>query len=129
MAAFNRFEEIEAWQAARRLTRSIYRITNDHPFRKDVGLCGQLRRASLSVMSNIAEGFERDGNREFHHFLSVAKGSCGEVRSQLYIAMDVGYLSVDQHDELRKQSETVSRLIFGLMRHLRTSGRRGMKYD
>ena len=81
-----RFEQIEAWRKTRQLTASIYKVTSAGAFARDYGLRDQIRRAAVSSMSNIAEGFERDGNKEFIQFLSVAKGSTGEVRSQLYVA-------------------------------------------
>ena len=80
------FEELEIWKEARRLIREIYRITKTSKFSRDFGLAEQIRRAAISIMSNIAEGFERGGNQEFMQFLYIAKGSCGEVRSQVYIA-------------------------------------------
>ena len=86
------FEDLEIWKDARALTRAVYQLTSDPRFSKDFGLRDQIRRASVSIMSNIAEGFERGGNQEFIQFLYVAKGSCGEVRSQLYAAMDQNYL-------------------------------------
>ena len=86
MATFKRVEDIEVWQRARVLTREIYRISNLGSFSKDFGLRDQIRRASVSIMSNIAEGFERSGSGEFAQFLSMAKGSSGEVRTQLYIS-------------------------------------------
>src|SRR5437870_6461434 len=81
------FEDLEVWKEARRLTRQVYRLTKDSRFSKDFGLSNQMQRAAVSIMSNIAEGFERGGNQEFIQFLYVAKGSCGEVRSQLYVAL------------------------------------------
>lgn len=84
-----RFEELIAWQKARVLTREIYEITRIGAFARDFGLSGQIQRAAVSIMSNIAEGFERGGRGEFHQFLSTAKASCAEVRSQLYVAFDV----------------------------------------
>src|SRR3954466_9705131 len=92
MAKITRFEELIAWQKARVMTREIYRATESGKFARDFGLKDQIRRAAVSVMSNIAEGFERGGRPEFHQMLSIAKASCGEVRSQLYVAADVGYL-------------------------------------
>ncbi len=92
MATIKRFEDIEAWQEARELVRELYRITSAGPFARDFGLKDQVRRAGVSIMSGIAEGFERDGNKEFLQFLSISKGSCGEVRSDLYVAEDQGYL-------------------------------------
>ena len=123
MSTFTRFEDIDAWKAARHLTRKIYSFTDDAAFRTDFALRDQLRRSSISIVSNIAEGFERNGNREFHHFLSIAKGSCGEVRAQLFVALDVGYLSPEDHSELDEHAQSVSRMIFGLMRYLRRSDR------
>src|SRR5262250_957362 len=94
------FEDLEVWKEARRMTREIYRLTQDGKFAKDFGLREQIRRAAVSVMSNIAEGFERGGNQEFIQFLYIAKGSCGEVRSQVYIAYDQGYLVQVEADQL-----------------------------
>src|SRR5215203_953767 len=93
MTSVERFEDLIAWQKARVLTREIYRATRGGAFSKDFGLCSQIQRASVSTMSNIAEGFERNRAAEFHQFLSTAKSSCGEVRSQLYVALDVGYVT------------------------------------
>lgn len=92
MATFQRFEDIVVWQKSRELTREIYRISKQGPFSKDFGLQDQIRRASMSIMSNIAEGFERSGSGEFMQFLAIAKGSTGEVKSQLYVAIDQEYL-------------------------------------
>src|SRR6266478_7364132 len=86
------FEDFEIWKDARALTREIYQLTRDSKFSKDFALRDQIRRAAVSIMSNIAEGFERGGNQEFVQFLYVAKASCGEVRSQLYVAVDQGYI-------------------------------------
>jgi four helix bundle protein len=109
-----RFEDLIAWQKARVLTRDIYLATRQGQFARDFGLSGQMQRASVSVMSNIAEGFERGGLAEFHQFLSTAKGSCAEVRSDLYVALDVGYLSEPRWKELSVQAEEVGRIIGGL---------------
>ncbi len=87
MAKIDRFEDIKAWQKARELNKEIYKISNNTLFEKDFGLKDQIRRASVSVLSNIAEGFERNGSKEFKQFLSIAKGSSGEVRAQLYVAL------------------------------------------
>ena len=92
MATFKTFEDIEAWQRSRVLTTSIYKITSQGTFARDFGLRDQIRKASVSIMSNIAEGFERSGTREFIQFLATAKGSAGEVRAQLYVALDQGYV-------------------------------------
>lgn len=109
-----RFEDLIAWQRARRLTSDIYRISRDADFARDFGLRDQIRRAAVSVMSNIAEGFERNRQGEFHQFLSIAKASCGELRAQLYVAFDVGYLDQISFDRLQSQAEEVSRIISGL---------------
>jgi four helix bundle protein len=109
-----KFEDLIAWQKARVLTKEIYQITRKGEFAKDYGLSGQLQRASVSIMSNIAEGFERGGRGEFHHFLSISKASCAEVRSQLYVALDVGYLENQDFQKLMIKAEEVGRIIGGL---------------
>ena len=110
----DRFEDLIAWQKARALTQAIYEATRQGVFAKDFGLSGQIQRAAVSVMSNIAEGFERGGRAEFHQFLSHAKASCAEVRSQLYVAFDIGYLDKNQFICLLEQAEEVARIIGGL---------------
>jgi four helix bundle protein len=109
-----RFEELIAWQKARELTRSIYEATHHGAFGRDYDLSRQVQRAAVLIMSNIAGGFERAGRGEFHHFLSTAKASCAEVRSQLYVALDVGYLDKVSFDRLMQQAEEVSRIMGGL---------------
>ncbi len=128
MASIERFESIEAWQEARKLARAIYEVTSSGEFAKDFGLKDQIRRASVSIMSNIAEGFERGGDKEFVQFLSLAKASSGEVRSHLYVAMDQCYLSKDQFASLLSQVTHISRLIAAFMRYLQQSNLRGSKY-
>lgn len=128
MARLERFEDIDACKKARELTRSIYQITMTGEFARDFGLRDQIRRAAVSVLSNIAEGFERDGNKEFLQSLSLAKGSCGEVRAQLYIALDQAYITDAQFRELTEKTLEVSRLIAGLMKYLSTSDMRGSRY-
>jgi four helix bundle protein len=93
MAKVKKFEDIQSWKKARDLTKEIYRATLTGSFAKDFGLRDQMRRASVSILSNITEGFERGGDREFLHFLAIAKGSAGELRAQLYVAFDQNYLS------------------------------------
>jgi four helix bundle protein len=117
MPTFKKFEDIEAWQKARELTRVIYRISQDGPFSKDFGLRDQIRRASISVMSNIAEGFERNGTGEFIQFLAIAKGSVGEVRAQLYIAVDQAYLNRETFDRIFLLANEVGNMIGGLMNY------------
>ena len=114
MAKVERFEDLIAWQKARGLTRAIYEVTRNGDFAKDYGLSRQIQRAAVSIMSNIAEGFERGGRGEFHQFLSTAKASCAEVRSQLYVALDAGYLDKASFDPLIQQAEEVARIVGGL---------------
>jgi len=114
MKKIERFEDLIAWQKARKLTREIYEITRQVPFARDFGLSGQIQRAAVSIMSNIAEGFERGGRAEFHQFLSTAKASCAEVRSQLYVALDIGYLDQIKFDQILARAEEVGRIIGGL---------------
>ena len=109
-----KFEELIAWQKARQLTSEIYKITSKDKFSRDFGLKDQIRRAAFSIMSNIAEGFERGRPSEFHQFLSVAKASCAELRSQLYIALDAGYLQEDEFSELMENASEVARIVGGL---------------
>ena len=128
VATFQKFEDIEAWQRARELTREIYTVSNENPFSKDFGLRDQVRKTSVSIMSNIAEGFERDGTKEFIQFLSVAKGSSGELRSQLYVALDQGYLEEERFERLLGIVLETSRMIGGLINYLRKSKMKGPKY-
>ena len=121
MATIERFEDIEAWQDARALVKVIYEMTGNGPFGRDFGLRDQIRRAAVSVMSNIAEGFERGSNKDFVRFLYMAKGSAGEVRSQLYVATDLGYLDKRQTDALLDQVQTVSRRIAAFIRYLKSA--------
>ena len=122
------FEDLEIWKDARLLTRGIYQLTRDSKFSKDFGLRDQIRRAAVSIMSNIAEGFERGGNQEFIQFLYVAKGSCGEVRSQLYVALDQNYVASNEVDELTKSFKRLSSMISNLITYLRKSGMKGEKF-
>jgi four helix bundle protein len=127
-ATFQSFEDIGAWQKSRELTREVYWISKQGPFSKDFGLRDQIRRASVSVMSNIAEGFERSGTGEFAQFLAMAKGSVGEVKSQLYVAIDQKYLDEKTFDRLFMLAAEVSKMIGGLMNYLRSSKIKGIKY-
>jgi four helix bundle protein len=96
------------------LTRLIYQVTQKERFSRDFGLSGQIQRAAVSMMSNVAEGFERGGRGEFHQFLSTAKASCAELRSQLYVAFDVGYLDQKEFDNLMARAAEVGKIIGGL---------------
>jgi len=117
------FENLRVWHDARRLTARIYVTTRDGPISRDFGLRDQIRRATVSVMSNIAEGHERGGRREFVRFLQIAKGSAAEVRSQLYAMEDIGYIDAHAATELRADVLTLSRRIAALIRKARTQTR------
>lgn len=108
------FEDLIAWQKARALVREIYGATKTSPFSRDFPLVDQIRRASISIMSNIAEGFERGRRAEFHQFLVVAKGSCGEVRSQLYVALDAEYLDQKSFQKLHELTNELGKVLGGL---------------
>jgi len=112
--AIVRFEDFIAWQKARDLTARIYTITRRREFTQDYGLRDQLRRASLSIMANIAEGFERGRPAEFHLYLSVAKASCAELRSHLYVALDAQYLTEEDFNHLKSEAEEAGRILGGL---------------
>ena len=128
MPRIQRFEDMEVFQRARELTKSIYQATSVGRFARDFSLRDQIRRCAVSVMSNIAEGFERDGDREFLQFLSVAKGSCGELRAQLYAAVDQRYLTQEQFELLHAQVLQLARMLSGLIHYLRQSGLKGKKF-
>ncbi|CAM5594553.1 four helix bundle protein [Pseudomonas aeruginosa] len=128
MATISKFEDIDAWQLAREMTKTIYAISNDGAFARDFGLRDQIRRASVSIMSNIAEGFERGGDKEFFQFVSLAKGSSGEVRAQLYVALDAGYIDQQTFSRLSDMATQINRMLAGLMKYLRSSELKGSKY-
>ena len=128
MTRIEKFEDIIAWQKARVLTKEIYKCTQLAGFARDYGLKDQIQRASVSTMANVAEGFEPGGDKEFTQFLSTSKGSCGEVKSHLYVALDQGYLTPAGFDQLYGQASEVSRLLSGFMTYLRESNPRGRKY-
>ena len=128
MATIKRFEEIVAWQEARKLACMIYSITSIGGFAKDFGLRDQIRRAAVSVGSNIAEGFERNGNKEFEKFLWIAKGSTGEVVSQLYTAVDVGYVTVGEVADVMEQARHCAYLIYRFIQSLKASDITGERY-
>ncbi len=96
------FEDLQVWQDTRKFVKSIYELTSLDNFKKDYGLKDQIQRASVSIMNNISEGFERDNNKEFMRFLSYSKGSAGEVRSMLYVAIDLEYISKNDFDDIIK---------------------------
>ena len=129
MSRIQKFEDLEAWKIAREVTRNVYRVSMLEAFGRDFGLKNQIQRASVSVMSNIAEGFERDGDKEFVQFLSIAKGSLGEIRSQLYVALDQNYISTDDFQLLYDKVAENSRVISGLIGYLRQSDLKGRKFS
>jgi four helix bundle protein len=123
MAGITKFEDIEAWQTARILTRLIYKYSDQGAFAKDFGLKDQIRRASVSVMSNIAEGFESRTDSQFLNYLGHARGSAGEVRSQLYIALDLNYISQQQFLEVSDLADKASRQLRRFMDYLEKNPR------
>mgnify|MGYP001611155426 CR=1 FL=1 len=110
-----RFEEIIAWQKSKALTIAIYRTFQSS---KDFGFRDQIQRASVSIMNNIAEGFERKGDKEFKNFLFIAKGSCGEVRSMIHLASELKYISTESRDVLLQAAEEISRMLSGFIKTL-----------
>jgi four helix bundle protein len=128
MASIQRFEDIRAWQRARELTRRIYLVSGTGGFARDFGLRDQIRRASVSIVSNIAEGFGRGGTAEFRQFLSQARGSTAEVQAQLYVALDIGLIPDAEFHEIYDLADDVSRMIGAFMVYLRDSERRGAKF-
>ena len=114
MEKIDRFEKLIAWQKARELTKQIYSVTRKEDFRRDFGLTNQIQRSAVSIMSNVAEGFDRGGRAEFHQFLSTAKASAAEVRSQLYVALDVGYVDQTEFDRLMQSAQEVARIVGAL---------------
>jgi four helix bundle protein len=128
MATVKRFEDLDVFKMARELTRCLYRTTAAGRFARDYALRDQVRRAAVSVMSNIAEGFERGGDKEFFQFLSLAKASCGEVRAQLYVALDQAYVTQEEFDSLVDQALRINAALARLMKYLRDSELRGSKF-
>ena len=115
MAAFKTFEEINAWQNARVLVRDVYAVTRSGDFGKDYGLKDQIQRAAISICSNIAEGFERRGNKEFVNFLWIAKGSVAEVCSQLHNAHDLGYITEERFKTMYDSAKQIGGMLFNLI--------------
>ena len=123
-----KFEELESWQQARMLCKEVYQVTQTQEFERDIRFCSQIRAAVGSIMDNIAEGFEREGKKEFVQFLYIAKGSCGEVRSQLYRAFDVGYITENQFLNLKQQTLDLGNKITNFVRYLNRTDIQGLKY-
>jgi four helix bundle protein len=128
MAKFSSFEEIIAWQKGMILCNKIYEITKRGSFSKDFPLRNQIRRAAISIPANIAEGFERDGNKELNQFLSIAKGSCGEVKTFLIIAKEQQYIFEETFDQLYRLADEIGKMVGGWMVYLRKRNFKGYKY-
>ena len=128
MGAIRRFEDLECWITARNLSQRIFEILKSGKICEDFNLARQIRDSSGSGMDNIAEGFDRGGNREFIQFLFIAKGSIGETKSQLYRAKDRNYISQEEFDEVFDLAETACRQISGLVTYLMKSGEKGFKF-
>lgn len=128
MATIERFEDLQCWQRARELSKNVYAITKIGDFVKDFEMKGQIRAASGSIMDNIAEGFDRGGRDEFKQFLTVAKGSTGEVKSQLYRALDQQYIVEEKFKEMYEEAEIVSKQIDALRNYLLKTEIKGRRY-
>ncbi len=128
MATIKRFTDIVAWQKARELVKDIYSVTRKGAFAKDWGLKDQIQRAAVSICSNIAEGFERSGNKEFVQFLWIAKGSAGELSSQLHNALDCGYIGEDVFSVFQERLKLISAMLYNLIRSVRMSSVKGERY-
>jgi four helix bundle protein len=128
MSKVERFEDLKLWQIARELCKAVHKLTLKDLFSKDFKLVGQIKSSSGSIMDNIAEGFERDGNKEFIQFLSISKGSCGETRSQLYRAIDNEYISHEEFDMVYEMSLECSKMLKGFIIYLKDSELKGNKY-
>ncbi|HEX4900798.1 MAG TPA: four helix bundle protein [Pyrinomonadaceae bacterium] len=128
MSTIERFEDLEAWKRARSFAKLIHAVSGTGDFGRDFGLRDQIRRAANSIVSNIAEGFERDGDKEFLQYLFVAKGSCGEVRAQLYLAIDYEYITEQEFSQLKMKALELNRIISGLIKYLKQSHFTGKKY-
>jgi four helix bundle protein len=120
MATFKKFEEIQAWQKAREVTRKICLVSNNGDFARDFSLRDQMKRASVSVMANIAEGHGRRSRAEFANFLNISRGSAIELQSHLYVALDLNYISGAEFDDIYQMLEDVSRMTVSLAKYLRT---------
>ena len=128
MATIERFEDLECWKVARKLRQIVYGYTRTKAFAADYALVNQIRRAAQSVTANIAEGFEREGNREFIQFLAQAKGSVGEVKDELYTALDEHYIAQSDFDTAYHLAEDTTRLLGGFMSYLRRAEATGSKF-
>ncbi len=129
MATIERFEDLKVWQGARVLANLTYRASSLPNFQKDFVLRDQVRRAVVSILSNIAEGFERNSPKEFVHFHSIAKGSAGELRAQLYLSFDQNYIDKNQFKELYDNVTTISKMLSSLMTYLQNANLRKKNYQ
>lgn len=121
MTAFKSFDEIIAWQKARELTKLIYLVSSNDKFDKDFSLKDQIRRSAVSVMANIAEGYDRRGDKEFERFLNIAKGSLSEVKSHLFVSFDIGYVDNEKLENLFILIDEIAKLISGLIKYLKSN--------
>ncbi len=128
MTTYKSFEDLPVWKNAKKLALLVYKITSDGNLSRDYGLKSQLQRSVISVSSNIAEGFDRGSKLEFIQFLYVARGSCAELRSQLFIAKDLGYIKSDEFKNLCDSAVNVSKQINGFIEYLKTTGFKGQKF-
>ena len=128
MATYNSFEDLPVWRTAKDLAILIYKVTSQGKISRDYGLKDQIQRAAVSVSSNIAEGFERGTKQEFIQFLYIARGSCGELRSQLYIAKEIGYLNGEEFKKLCEATRKVSKQINGFIEYLKEAKILGQKF-
>ena len=124
MSKIEKFEEIRAWQSAREVVNRIYKISQDEKFKRDYSLGDQIKRASISIMSNIAEGFSRQSSKEFIQFLFIAKASAAEVQSQLYIALDQGYIIEKEFKEIYDKVEEIAKLLSKFITYLKSLNKR-----
>jgi len=129
MTTINQYEEIRGWQKARELTKFVYNLTQQGAFARDYGLKDQIQKAAVSIMSNIAEGFGRESNQDFMRFLSISKASANEVQSQLYVALDQGYITSAQFQQGYQLCDETIRAIGGFIRYLKKSPLKGSRYQ
>lgn len=123
MATFEKFEELEVWKLSMELCTNIYELTNKDLFSKDYGLKDQIRRSSISIPSNISEGFERDSKNQFVYFLTISKGSCGELRTQLKIAKSLNYISEKDFESINEKCISVSKQLSGFINYLKAKSK------
>ena len=128
MGSFDRFEDIEVWKNARVLLKDVYKVSSTGSFSRDFNMRNQFRSAALSIMNNISEGNDREGNKEFVQFLYIARGSAGEVRSMLYSALDLGYIDESTFKKMKTDVIEISKMTRSLAKYLKYSTKKGTKY-